>query len=73
MSSKQSYPFFNLTGYRGIIVKKFTAHYACRNTDLNLRLVAATTNRFLLQIIDLLIQSWGVRLTCLDCKTWRKD
>ena len=39
MSSKQFYPFFNLTGYRGIIVKKFTAHYARRNTDLNLRLV----------------------------------
>ena len=25
-------------------MKKFTAHYACRNVDLNLRLVVATTN-----------------------------
>ena len=25
-------------------MKKFTAHYACRNADLNLRLVVATTN-----------------------------
>ena len=43
--------------------EKFTAHYACRNADLNLRLVAAMLNRFIFQIIDPLMQSWGVRLT----------
>ena len=37
------------------------------NAELNLRLVAATTNRFIFQIIDSLMQSWGLRLTCLDC------
>ena len=40
--------FFNLTEYREVIVKKFTARYLCRNEDLNLILVAATTNGFLL-------------------------
>ena len=43
--------------------EKFTAHYACRNADLNLRLVVAVSNRFIFQIIDSLMQSWGVRLT----------
>ena len=32
--------------------EKFTAHYACRNADLNWRLVAATANGFIFQIID---------------------
>ena len=36
--------------------------------DLNLRPVAATANRFIFPIIDSLMQSWGVHLTCLDCK-----
>ena len=44
--------------------KKITAHYACRNVDLNLLLVAATTNRFSFQILDSLMESMGVRLTC---------
>ena len=44
--------------------KKITAHYACRNADLNLLLIAATTNRFSFQIIDSLMESMGVRLTC---------
>ena len=39
--------FFNLTDYREVIVKQFTARYVCRNEDLNLILFAATTNRFL--------------------------
>ena len=47
--------------------EKLTDHYACKNADLNLRLVAATSNRFIFQIIDSLIQSLGLRLTCLDC------
>ena len=40
--------------------KKYTAHYACRNADLNLMLVGATTNGFIFQIIDSLMESWGV-------------
>ena len=47
--------------------KIFTAHYACKNADLTLTLVAGTTNRFIFQIINSLIESWGVRLTYLDC------
>ena len=49
--------------------KIFTAHYACRNAHLNLTLVTGTTNGFIIQIINSLIESWGwgVRLTCLDC------
>ena len=44
--------------------KIFTAHYACRNSNLNL---TRTTNGVIFQIINLLIESWGLRLTCLDC------
>ena len=47
--------------------EKFTAHYSCKNADLNLRLVALMSNRFIFQIIDSLMQSWRVRLTFLDC------
>ena len=50
-----------------VIVKKFTARYLCRNEDLNLILVAATTNGFLFQIVDSLMASIGVRLTWRDC------
>ena len=50
--------------------KIFTAHYACRNADLNLTLVTGTTNGFDFQIINSLIESWGVRLTCLDCNNY---
>ena len=48
--------------------KLFTVHYACSNSDLNLTLVTGTTNGFIFQIINSLIESWGVRLTCFDCK-----
>ena len=48
--------------------KLFTAHYACSNSDLNLTLVTGTTNEFIYQIINSLIESWGVSLTCFDCK-----
>ena len=50
--------------------KIFTAHYACRNADLNLIQVMGTTNRFIFQIINSLIESWGVCLTCFDCKVY---
>ena len=46
--------------------KIFTAHYACRNAAFNLTLVTATTNGFIFRIIRSLIESWGVRLTCLN-------
>ena len=36
------------------------------NADLNLTLVRGTTNGFIFQIINSLIESWGVRLTCLN-------
>ena len=48
--------------------KIFTAHYACRNAALNLTPVTETTNGFIFQIINSLIESWGVRLTWFDCK-----
>ena len=44
--------------------KLFTAH---SNFDLNLTLVTGTTNGFIFQIINSLIECWGVRLTCFDC------
>ena len=47
--------------------EKFTAHYSCKNADLNLRLVALMSTRFIFQIIDSLMQSWRIRLTFLDC------
>ena len=48
--------------------KLFTAHYACNNSELNLTQVTGTTTGFIFQIINSLIESWGVRLTCFDCK-----
>ena len=47
--------------------KIFNAHYACRNDALNLTPVTGTTNGFIFQIINSLIESWGVRLTWFDC------
>ena len=48
--------------------KLFTAHYACSNFEFNLTLVMGMTTGFIFQIINSLIESWGVRLTCFDCK-----
>ena len=48
--------------------KIFTAHYACRNATLNFTPVTGMTNGFIFQIINSLIESWGVRLTCFDSK-----
>ena len=58
---------FDVNVFKAILFissKKFTAHYACRNADLNV----AMTNGFICQIIDLLMESCGVYLTWLDCK-----
>ena len=50
--------------------KLFTAHYVSSNSDLNLTPVTVgTTYEFIFQIVNPLIESWGVRLTCFDCKS----
>jgi len=49
--------------------KTFTAHYAFRNADFKLILVAATTNGFTFQIIDSLIQSRGYACPSVDVKS----
>ena len=70
MSSKTFNPFkdFQSDQIQRSSLKIFTAHYACRNSDLNLTLVTGTTNGFIFQIINSLMESWGVCLTCLnDC------
>ena len=69
MSSKKLNQFkdFQSDQIQRISRKIFTAHYTCRNTALNLTPVRGTTNGFIFQIINSLIESWGVRLTCLDC------
>ena len=43
--------------------KVLIAHYACGNADC----LTGTTNGFIFQMINSLIESCGVRLTCLDC------
>ena len=69
MSSKQFYPFkdFQSDQIQKSSRKIFTVHYACGNADLNLTQVTETTNGFIFQIINSLIESWGVGLTCFDC------
>ena len=69
MSSKNLNPFkdFQSDQIQRSSLKIFTAHYACRNAALNLTPVTGTTNGFIFQIINSLIESWGVRLTCFDC------
>ena len=70
MSSKNfnSFKDFQSDQIQTSSCKLFTAHYACSNSDLNLTLVTGTTNGLNFQIINSLIASWGVRLTCFDCK-----
>ena len=70
MSSKNLNPFkdFQSDQIQRSSRKILPAHYACRNAALNLTPVTGMTNGFIFQIINLLIESWGVRLTCFDCK-----
>ena len=73
MSSKNLNPGkdFQSDQIQGSSRKILTAHcphYACRNAALNLTPVTGTTNGFIFQIINSLIESWGVRLTCLTVK-----
>ena len=69
MSSKNFNPFkdFQSDEIQRSCRKIFTAHYACRNGDLNLTPVTGPTNGYIFQIINSLIESWEVRLTCFDC------
>ena len=69
MSSKKLNPFkdFQSDQIQRSSRKIFTAHYAYRNAPLNLTRVMGTTNGFIFQIINSLIESWGVRKTCLEC------
>ena len=71
MSSKKLNPFkdFQSDQIQRSSRKIFTAHYACRNAALNLTPVTGTTNGFISEIINSLIESWGVRLTWFDCNT----
>ena len=75
MSSKKLNPFKDLQSdqIQRSSRKIFTSHYACRNAALNLTPVTATTNGLIFQIINSLIESWGVRLTCFDCKTFHEQ
>ena len=72
MSSKKLNPFkdFQFDQVQRSSGKIFTAHYACRNAALNLTPVTGTTNEFIFQIINSLIESWGVCLTCLNGKVY---
>ena len=72
MSSKKLNPFkdFQSDQIQRSSCKIFTAHYACRNATLNLTPVTGTNNGFIFQIINSLIESWGVRLTWFDCNTF---
>ena len=45
--------------YRGVTLKSHYSLRVCRKTDLNLRLVAATTNGFIFQILASLTRSSG--------------
>ena len=62
----------NLTKIQRSSRKIFTAHYACRNAALNLTPLTGTTNGFIFQIINSLIESWGVHLTWFDCNMWKE-
>ena len=71
MSSKKLNPFkdFQSDQIQRSSRKIFTAHYPCRNAALNLTPVTGTNNGFISEIINSLIESWGVRLTWFDCNS----
>ena len=71
MSSKLFCPFKDFSEVM-IIKNSLLIIYACRNADLNLILLVATTNRFIFSIIKLLVDSLlndikGVCLNWQDC------
>ena len=57
----------NWAGRNVVISCEFTAHYACKNEEINLK--STFTNEFNFLIINSLKESWGYAgLTWLDCK-----
>ena len=62
MSSKNLNPLkdFQSDQIQRSSCKILTAHYACRNAALNLTPVTGTTSGYIFQIINSLIESWGV-------------
>ena len=76
MSSKTFSPFkdFQSDQMQRSCRKIFTTHFACMNAGSNLTPVTGTTNPGLTdsfsQIINSLIESFGLKLTCLGCKRW---
>ena len=71
MSSNKLNPFkdFQSDQIQRSSRKIFTTYYTCKNAALNLTPVTGTTNGFIFQIINSLIESRGVRLTWFDCKS----
>ena len=51
----------------GGLLVVYTAHYACNNTEMNLK--STNINVFDFGIIKSLMAFWVVRLTWLDCKS----
>lgn len=51
--------------FHNFLTCEWTAHYACRNPEMNLKY--ATTNRFNFRMMTSLMESCGLRLACLDC------
>ena len=47
---------------------EFTAHYTCKNAEINLK--STTSNGFNFWIINSLMDSWGVHLTWFDCNIY---
>ena len=76
MSSKTFSPFkdFQSDQMQRSCRKIFTTHFACMNAGSNLTPVTGTTNPGLTdsfsQIINSLIESFELKLTCLACKRW---
>ena len=58
----------NLTKYNEILKNIHCSLRILRGADLNLTEATGTTNGFIFQIINSLIESWGVCFTYLDCK-----
>ena len=73
MSSKQFYPLkdFQSDQIQRSARNIFTAHYACRDADLNLTTVTGTTNGFIFQIINSLIGHCKTKTA--DCRLQTAD
>ena len=61
------YSKFEKTELPNYLACEFTAHYACRNAEMNLK--STTKNGFNFRVIHSLMGSWEVRLTWVNCKS----